>query len=222
LPLRIRSVLPLCLVLLLPGLRCWPDRCDDCDSYAPDFPDQTSPANDLKKLQTAYQRRDPIAYAELLADDFRFYFDPATRDEYNLPEFWTRLEDSTCTANLFASDEISELRLSVLEYDPAPEVVSEPGREAWRLIRVPDQKLEVDQKPRPGEPEGITYVIHGQRHDFYFRKGRSPGDTLASPSSQLWFIVEWRDSGRPLEAQVPDPAAVATTTWSELKVLFCQ
>jgi hypothetical protein len=197
------------------------DYCACCG--CPSIPPQTVPAEDLKKLKWAYVQRDPISYAELLADDFRFYFDPATREEHDLPEFWTRVEDSTCTARLFSSEEISNVRLSVTEYDPVPELVNELGREKWRLIRMTDVKLEVDQRLQPGEADGITYLIEGQRHEFYFRKGRTPADTLTtSQSAQLWFIVEWHDLGPHSEEPLSESAAVVSTTWSELKVLYCK
>ena len=99
---RISSAIALTVVVFLLG--CDEERCVCPGPWLPY--DQTSPANVLKKLQQTYQRQDPVGYAEILADDFRFYFHPATREEYDLPEFWTRLEDSTCTSRLFASDEI--------------------------------------------------------------------------------------------------------------------
>ena len=102
-----------------------------------------------------------------------------------------------------------------------PEVVNELGRENWRLIHLTDLKLEVDEKLQPGETEAITYLIEGQRHDFYFRKGRSPADT-SSATSQLWFVTEWHDLGFLSDEQIAGLAAVEATTWSELKVLYCK
>jgi hypothetical protein len=213
-PLRIRSAFLLGFVMvLLSG--CDEDINEDC--LCPFPPPQTSPHSVIQKLQWAYIQRDFILYAELIADDFMFF-----SDTHELPEFWTRVEDSTCTARLFASEHISDIRLSVLEYDPVPEAVIEPGREAWRLIQITDLNLEVDQKPLPGQPEGITYSVDGNQH-FYFRKGRNPADTLAtSYTSKLWFIVEWHDSGSSTDAPTSGPAAVETITWSDLKTLYCR
>lgn len=161
------------------------------------YPDPISPANVLKKLQMTYQRQDPVGYGEILADDFAFYFDPETLNQNpTLPLFWGRTEDSTSTADLFASEEISDIRLSVMEYDPIPKVVNEVGREAWRLIELTDEKLEVDKKPLPGEDEGTTLLVEGQKHKFYFRKGKTDADTLGSASSLLWYLVRWEDLGR--------------------------
>jgi hypothetical protein len=166
------------------------------------YPAQTSPDNVLQKLKLSYVQRDPVAYAEILADDFAFYFDPSTLEENpTLPTFWGRIADSTSTADLFASEEISDIRLSVMEYDKVPEVVNEVGREHWRLIKLTDEKLEVDKKPQPGEDEGTTLLVEGQPHHFYFRKGKTEADTLGSTSSQDWFIVRWEDLGRPDDTQ---------------------
>ena len=170
----------------------------------------------IKNLQAAYKQRNIAEYAKLLADDFTFCFDPATRPD-NVPECWDRAADSTATGRLFAAVDVSDIRI-VLTYG-ADVPVSEPGREKWRFIRITDTFLEIDKVPATGEV--ITFRVDGDVQDFYLRKGRSPADTLAaSPTSREWFLVAWYDRARQYSAQWPSVSGTATeavTTWSGIK-----
>lgn len=171
-----------------------------CTDIVPPIPveeykDPTSPANVLDNLRISYRNKDEERYAQTLADDFTFHFDPATLSQRpELPQYWNRFEDSTQTARLFNSDQIGEIRIQ-LTFNRNAEDVNEVGREHWKLIYITNELLEVDQKPQPGEEEGTTFLVEGQIQKFYFRRGKSEGDTLGSPSSQDWFITEWRDQG---------------------------
>ena len=179
---------------------------------------QSSPANVVKLLQESYKQRNPVNYAKLLASDFQFWFDPATRPG-SVPEFWTRLQDSTGTANLFAAEDVSDIRIELTYGSDVPD--NTIGHDKWRKIRVTDTFLEVDKVPQSGEV--ITLRVDGDVQDFYFRKGRTPGDTLASsPTGKLWYLVEWRDLARlaapgRLDERGPAPAAVSKNLWGSLK-----
>jgi hypothetical protein len=159
---------------------------------------QTSPANVLENLRRAYRNQNDEVYADQLATDFLFYFDPDTRSEKQLPEFWNKTQDSTQTYLLFESDQVSDIRIE-LTYIRESQPVNEVGREHWELINVTDETLEVDLKPEVGQDEGVTLLVEGQIHKFYFRRGRTEADTAAaSPTSKNYYIVEWRDQGRQL------------------------
>jgi hypothetical protein len=161
----------------------------------PDFRPQDTEDNVLYNLQQAYKQRKYDEYAKLLADDFQFYFDEGTRTLKGLPESWNRFEDSTETARLFLSAEILDIRIE-LHYQPTAIPVNELGKENWTKIDVLDTFLEVDQAPKPGEVEATTFRVDGQLQNFFFRKGRTPADTLPeSPTSSLVYLVEWRDRG---------------------------
>src|SRR5687768_6118328 len=80
---------------------------------------QTSPANVLKNLVTAYRFRNIDEYSKLFADDVLFFEDRISGEREDLPEFWNRFADSTTTEQLFQSAEVSEIRLS-LTYSPSP------------------------------------------------------------------------------------------------------
>jgi hypothetical protein len=178
------------------------------------------PADPLEELQLAYKRRDMGQYTRLLADDFAFCFDPDMRPAAPQP-CWDRAADSAATARLFAAVDITDIRITLTSGADVP--VNEPGKEKWRRIRVTDTFLEADRQPPVGEV--ITYRVDGDTQDFYFRKGRSPADTLAtSPTSKEWFLVAWDDLGRlngsaAAAAAGPKPA-VQNTTWGSVKLLF--
>ncbi len=157
---------------------------------------QTSESNVLRNLQTAYKTRDIQEYAKLLAEDFQFYFDEGTRQQNGtLPVFWNQFQDSVETGALFASSDVTDIRIDLSFGSPRP--VSEIGRENWTSVDVLDTFLEVDLRPQPGELEGLTLRVDGQKQKFLFRKGRNPADTdtTTSATAKLYYITEWRDFG---------------------------
>jgi hypothetical protein len=171
----------------------------------------------LKDFQIAWRAQDETRYAELLSDDFRFYFDPDTRSDKGLPEFWNRFTDSTQTSRVFHSTEVNDIRLT-MQYSPVPVSVAEHSN--WSLINVGDEFLELELKATPGQTEGITLTVDGQIQKFFFRKGRTEADTLASsPTSDQYYIVEWRDLG--VQLAISDRLlAIQATTWSNVKSIY--
>lgn len=192
--------------------------CAGPEPKPPDPVPPLRPADVVKNLQLAYKRRDNVQYTKLLASDFQFWFDPATRPD-NVPEFWTRLQDSTGTANLFAAGDVSDIRIDLTFGSDVPTNIV--GQERWRRIRVTDTFLEVDKVPLTGEV--ITLRVDGDTQDFYVRQGLSPGDTLAgSPTAKQWYLVEWHDLARlsALKANGDAPTASEATSWTRIKSIF--
>jgi hypothetical protein len=186
--LSIRSLPAGLLVLALSTLV----GCGD-DDYVPPilwYKPQTTPANILDNLKTAYRFRDIDAYSKLFADDVYFFEDPT--DGEHLPETWNRFADSADTERLFQSPQVRQIRLS-LSYS-APQVMNEAGREHWLRIDVADSFFELDLVT-PSHPDGVTQIIDGyQPERIYFRKGRTEADRLTtSATSSLYFIVEWKN-----------------------------
>lgn len=185
-------------------------------------PDLTTIDGVLESLQESYLRRNPGAYAALLADDFRFFLDPVTAAAEGAPESWGRNEDVAATTSLLTSDRVRDIRMD-LEHDPVLPA-NELGRESWYRDPVKDTFLEVDLAPDPGEFEETTLSIRGQKQTIYLRKGKSPADTLAtSDTADRFYIVEWRDHGRPHFAASPPGDGVLPTremTWTLLKLEF--
>lgn len=182
--------------------------------------DRLQPSDVVTALVYSYKHRDTVEYSRILASDFQFWFDPDTRPD-NVPEFWTRLQDSTGTGNLFRATDVTDIRIT-LTYgaDVADNTI---GHRGWRKIRVTDTFLEVDKVPPVGEV--LTLRVDGDVQDFYLRKGRTPADTLASsPTSKQWYLVEWHDLARlsALKEAGATPAASQPTTWSRFKALYAK
>jgi hypothetical protein len=174
----------------------------------------------LDTLEVNYRLQQEDFYAELLADDFRFYPDPISQERENLPEFWDRATDSTQTAKLFVAEELKGVKIN-LTFNSVPQPVS--GKPHWTYIDVGDTFIEVELGPTEEFVEGVTILVDGQVQRFFFRKGRTEADTLAvSPTAENIYIVEWWDRGAPVSRQAGPgsrPLSV-NSTWTSIKTLF--
>jgi len=184
-------------------------------SYLP----RTSPENVAHDLVAAYQNRDPEAYADLLAPEFRFYFQPSAAPQDLGRPYWVHDEDSTHTDILFRTPQVNSIWIT-LTYGPAfvpPEL--DMGAAGWMKIHA-EAHLEVD------DVNGVTYVVDGDFQDFYFRKGllQNAGEDTAS-----WYLVEWHDiespggngAGAPTAGPAGvEPAAVRKTSWGSIKAQY--
>jgi hypothetical protein len=176
----------------------------------------------LVDLQAAYRFRNIEQYGQFLADDFRFYRDPATGTPEQFPLSWGRFSDSLLTNNLMGSEEVVGVKI-MLTFYPTPREV--PGKVRWTNIDVVDTFLEVELLPTAEFEDGVTLLVDGQVNRFYFRKGRTEADTLATSSTAAkYYIVEWRDMGLPMGgiASQSHPAVIPTViaTWSRIKTLI--
>jgi hypothetical protein len=196
---------------------------DDQDQQPVERVRPETEAEILEALQTDYKFQDNEHYAELLADDFRFYFDPVTREIEDLPEFWERATDSLQTARLLRSADLIGVKIK-LTFGPTPQEV--PGRPRWTNINVVDTFLEVELGPTDEYPDGVTLLVDGQINRFYFRKGRTEGDTLAtSATAENLYIAEWRDSGDSLPFRSVTSKSEPlnrSTSWGSIKSRFSE
>lgn len=185
-PLLALAVLALLAPLALGTTGCEKDPIEDVAVYLP----QISEDNVLHNFQVAYRRRDIVKYSELLADDFQFWFDPATRDELGI-QFWTRTEDSLKTELLFTSPEVTkifiELKWPAKTVRPSNQL---PPRDVWTYYDILDVLLDVDFAP--AGQEVTTFRVEEQTQRFFFRRGKSP---TPAADDTLVYIVEWRDFG---------------------------
>jgi len=208
------------LALPLAAGGCSDDEgCDPNDECPPPpaYDEPTSPDNVLNNLQLSYRQREIAPYSALLAADFTFYFDPATRSQLGI-EYWTRTTDSLQTEQLFTSNDVTKITID-LNYPIGDEPVAGVGKERWRLKRVMDVFLDVDVEPA-GSPV-TTYRIEDQTQDYYFRQGRTPADTLdSSPTASKWYLVEWRDHGSGFSKGRVGLSTTENATWSNIKTLF--
>lgn len=217
-------VLSLFLVVgaLLSG-GCSRDDKDGCDGCTGDFFPPTAPDDVLSNFQVAWRQRNTDEYSKLLADDYRFYFDNVTRAEKGLPEYWGRTTDSTQVGKLFASPQVSDISVELKWSHNAAKPATEPGRERWVYYDILDVFLDVDLAPTDDNPDGVTFRVEDQRQRFYFRKGKTEGDTLStSATAQIYYLTEWRDYGvEGLDGPSRAPAASgSSTSWSQVKTLF--
>lgn len=174
----------------------------------------------LDTLEVNYRLQQTDFYADLLADDFRFYLDPITREREQLPEFWDRMTDSTQTAKLFGAEELIGVKIN-LTFNSVPQPVS--GKPHWTYIDVGDTFIEVELGPTEEFEDGVTILVDGQVQRFIFRKGRTEADTLAvSPTAKNIYIVEWRDRGISFNPQAGAGSRLLSeaSTWTRIKVLF--
>jgi hypothetical protein len=203
------------------GLGCGSD-------HNPTGPDLTTSAGVMKALETAYSRKDRDAYAALLAEDFRFYFENDTRAEFDLPEFWTLPDELSATQKIFSSTRLRTVDIELSYTDAVP--ANEVDRETWLRSSVTDTHLELALAAGGSELEETTLIIDGQAQLLYLRKGKNPADTLAtSATSDRLYIVEWHDQGT-VEAAITltpkstaveqEPVPVRSLTWSGLKMYF--
>jgi hypothetical protein len=159
----------------------------------PLYMERSSPANVLFNLQAAYRGRDVAGYAGLLAEDYQFYFDQATRDLKGLPVFWTRLDDTTAVRGLFNNPDIAAIRMELPCGSCVPVRTLEIGREQWVRVDVTGGFIEIDCGSSAAHPQGQTRRFDLGLQHFFFRRGRTPADTdtTTSETARLWYIVEW-------------------------------
>lgn len=178
---------------------------------------QESPAECLEELVASWQTLDLQSYLNQLSYDFQYSFAGEVSLEC-APDTWGRDADSVATRALFRDPTLRDVRVH-LTYG-SDRSVNQFGRESWRQIQVTDTFLEVDLLPA-ADAEILTYRVDGDLQQLYFRRGRTPTDTLASsPTASRWFITEWRDLGRSRSARRPGaetPLPVVARSWGEIK-----
>jgi hypothetical protein len=150
---------------LLLGAAIFLTACSGDEPSRPQVPD--TPQLVLEALEKAYRKRDAAAYARLLADDFRFFFDEETRLSFELPDSWNRDDDVKATSRIFRDDFVDEITIQLEGGSPVPS--GESGRETWLRNHVADTFLEIEMEPDDQEPDGLTLLLDGHVQTFYFR-----------------------------------------------------
>lgn len=207
---------------LLVAAAVWVSGCGSDDPTAPALPEPggASPEEVIDLFQEAWRARDIDAYTGILATDYRFIPDPVTQDELGVASL-NAAEDSAAVARLFESEFVTKIAIELTwPGDPRPSGrIDSPG---WVYVDVLDVFLDVDFAPTGQEV--TTFRIEDQTQRFHFRRGIAPGDTLPeSPTSERWFLVEWRDFGVGGFRSGSGPApAVEATSWSQVKFLLRQ
>jgi hypothetical protein len=178
--------------------------CNDETVVAPpvDSHDFSTPEGVVEALQVSYRTRDLALYAELLAADFNFRFQPLDQTLYG--EYWTAEQDTTGTGALFRTPMVSTIRVD-LSHGPT----EDPGEAGFdsdvRKLRMTGVQLEVDQF------DGITFHVTDLQ-DMFFRPGR---ESLGEDPTR-WYLLEWRD----LPSTASPRPLVQSITWGVIKLLY--
>jgi len=178
--------------------------CNDDTVSPPPPPDLSTPEAIVEQLQVAYRERDIEAYADLLAPEFRFYFQPQDADAIG-EESWTANQDSIGTGALFATREVSAIRIA-LGHGAATDPTESGFDPDVKKIRLNSVQLEVDLV------DGVTLLV-ADLQDMYFRPGREAN----GEDPDRWYLLEWRDL--PSTVRVLKSPGVELT-WGSIKSLF--
>jgi hypothetical protein len=209
-PLAFAAPILIAVILVVPG--CNEDPVPTCDPCPPKiYVETTAPESVLVNLQTAYRRREIQPYAALLAPEFTFTFTPADVQSLGLSDqTWTRGEDSTGTAALFRTTQVSSIRVH-LGFAPAVPDTESGHPPGTMRIRVTQTDLEVDQT------DGLTWIIT-QPQDFFFRGGNA----AAGEDPSQWFLLEWRELELIALSSGPGigPAQLQVITWGVMKARY--
>jgi hypothetical protein len=169
----------------------------------------TSPENALYNLISSYRRREIEKYTEFLHKEFIFRFQDGDAPSGLGREFWTHDEDSTGTAALFNSLEVTDIFIDLTYRNAEP--ATEVDLVGTMKIRVTPMKLAVD------DVTGTTYLAEGDIQDLFFERGEAADSTN-------WYLIEWRDlpGGGGIGKAVAEPLipTVEKTTWGKLKQRF--
>jgi hypothetical protein len=187
---------------------CAPNPCPPpASNYLP----QTSPANVIANLQTAYAERTIDEYRKLFAEDFIFVFnpvDPVDPDHPNPPQ-WGLAEELSVTENMFADELVSRIELSSYSLG-VPERVDSLyyGPRAWK-VRVDQVNLQVSTRKLDGTL--LTLLVEGATEAFFFRE--EPSELSPVDGRPTWYIIRWED--QPIGGMKTE-----TTSWGQVKNLF--
>jgi hypothetical protein len=176
---------------------CW-----DCGWHFYSRP--TAPESLITNLQVSYKYREIEHYADLLAPEFIFKFQPIDANDIGMP-FWTRDQDSTGTRALLMTTFVSDIRINLIYGHRDSSVNMAPPVDSLK-IRLLTTDLQVDQT------DGTTWVVEDQQ-DLFFRKGREQ----SGENPDYWFIYEWDDLPSVSSAGLGGPG---TTTWGRLKARY--
>lgn len=188
-----------------------PDKGDPNDNQPPsNYKPQTSPANVLANLRTAYVERKLDEYAKLFDPvEFSFKFDPLDlQDSPDLPPFWGWADEERVHRNMFESDDVLDIRLTFV-----PGVVQDAEESdgtdvdlSWKKMTITSVELEVEAK-NPADPtDNLIYRVPGDRAIYFFKEYPDEQVLDGNVLRSTWKITQWKDvrvsgsDGRPMLA----------------------
>jgi hypothetical protein len=184
---RVLAFLPLAAVMLM-GLSGCPFSPKSTDITPPPPPskyvEQSSAANVLANLQTAYEFKEFLEYDKLFSGDYIFVFNPADAGDPNdpTPQQWQRADEMDATRNMFGNDRVETITLSWSVGE-----LETHDTYGWK-VRVDEVNLNVNT--RNLENELWIYQVKGDTHVFYFREE----DVTLPSGKNKWTCTRWEDS----------------------------
>jgi hypothetical protein len=212
--IALRRVAPILVAMLGLGviaLGCGSDKRKVTNPEDSIYLPQSSAANCLTNLQTAYTHRNDIeGYTKLFADSFTFVFNPTDVNNPTnpTPASWDLASERTATDSLFSSRFVDHIRLT-FDQDPAVNSDAEYP-ETWKVLmrRI---RLQVDTRKEDGSQ--LTLLAEGSDATFYFKE--YPNER-ASDGKTLWRIVRWEDQ----VSEGKGVFKVENSTWGRVKWLY--
>lgn len=134
----------------------------------------SSPGKVVEGIMHAYTTRNDSLYAALLADEFRYYFEPEGADSAEVLG-WGKEEEVVATGNLFRTAEVERLDYS-LDTGKAQPV---PGRDGWMMVPVAGGEMVVTVRDK----DAMQVVLN--RQEIVLRPVDDP--------VRKWQVVEWHD-----------------------------
>ena len=159
---------------------------------------QTSAANVLDNLRTAYEERKLEEYTKLFDPiEFSFRFDPVDlRDQPDLPAFWSWTEEEAVHRKMFDSEDVIDISLTFIK-GQVQDVDEGDGEQidlSWKKMTITGVQLEVETKNPDDPTDNIIYKVNGDRALYFFKE--YPDEQVPDANGvmkPLWRITEWRD-----------------------------
>jgi hypothetical protein len=174
-----------------------------------DYLAQSSAANVLANLQTAYGKESIGEYRKLFEEAFTFVFNPSdVSGDDPTPAQWGLADELESAANMFADSSVSRIELSSYTLG-VPERADSLyyGPRTWK-VRVDQANLQVHTRNDTGEP--LIYLVDGTTEMFFFREEPT---RPASDGKPTWFIFRWED--QPIRG-----VKVADKSWGQIKAVY--
>jgi len=132
------------------------------------------PEKVIQGLMAAYETRNDTLYAALLADDFRYSFEPQGGDSVDVLG-WGKEEEVLSASSLFKTPDVQSVRYKL--YAGAPKAAEGAGRQGWIAIPVSGGQLVISVKGK--DPT----IVALNRQEIVMRQTQP----------KRWQIVEWHD-----------------------------
>ena len=175
-----KRILVLTLALVWMGTGC--GKGHDAAPSDPNAVWFSSPGKVVEGLMHAYQTRDDSLYAALLADDFRYSFEPAGADSSDILG-WGKEEEVVATSNLFRTPDVDSLAYTLDAQSPRP--APDGKGKGWMVIPISGGRMVVAVKDK--EPMEVQL----NRQEIVVRPVRGVD------KATRWEIVEWHDYPQP-------------------------